>query len=145
MQSTAYLVLKSLHLVSVISWMAGILYLFRLFVYHAEETENVVKKRLHVMAYRLWRYITVPAMVASAVFGACMIGLAPSLLAAPWLHAKLLGVAGLVAMTLYGGSTIDALEEGTCRVSSRTFRILNEVPTLLMIGIVFLVVLKPFA
>ena len=144
MPSTAYLIVKSLHLISIISWMAGILYLFRLFVYHVEETEPLFRTRLSTMQWRLYRYITVPAMVASLVFGFGLLVLDPALLAKGWLHGKLLFVAGLVGMTLFGGTQIDDLKAGTCKHSSRTFRLLNEVPTLIMIGVVFLVVLKPW-
>jgi putative membrane protein len=144
MPSTLFLTVKSLHLISIISWMAGILYLFRLFVYHVEETEPIVKARLHTMQWRLYRYITLPAMVASLVFGIALLRIDTHLLAMPWLHAKLLFVGGLIGMTLFGSAQIEDLKQGTCTYSSRTFRMLNEVPTLLMIAIVFLVVLKPF-
>jgi protoporphyrinogen IX oxidase len=144
MPSTTYLIVKSLHVISIISWMAGILYLFRLFVYHVEETESLFKTRLSTMQWRLYRYITVPAMVASLVFGLALMLIDPSLLAKGWLHGKLLMVAGLVGMTLFGGAQIDELKQGTCKHSSRMFRLFNEVPTVIMIGIVFLVILKPF-
>jgi protoporphyrinogen IX oxidase len=140
-----YLMSKSLHIVSVISWMAGILYLYRLFVYHAEETEEIVKTRFRVMESRLYSYITVPAMVASLVFGTLMLLLQPNQFAAPWLHGKLLLVAALVAVTLFAQHQIEVLETGNAPLSSRTYRILNEVPTVLMIVIVFLVVFKPWA
>ncbi len=145
MQSTLYLTLKSLHIVSIVAWMAGILYLYRLFVYHASETEGVVKARFQIMERRLYQYITLPAMIASLLFGAGMIALVPRLLSMPWLHAKLFFVLGLVWMTWFGGQQVDALAEGTCRINPRTFRILNEVPTLLLVLVVFLVVFKPLA
>jgi protoporphyrinogen IX oxidase len=144
MQSTLYLTLKSLHIISVISWMAGILYLYRLFVYHAEETEEAVKRRLRIMERRLYRYITVPAMVASLVFGLPMLFLVPGFLAAGWVHTKLLFVALLVGMTLFASSQIERMETQPPQYSSRTYRILNEVPTLIMVVIVVLVVFKPF-
>lgn len=145
MQSTFYLCLKSLHIISIVAWMAGILYLYRLFVYHAEEKEKVVKARLSIMETRLYRYITIPAMLASLGFGFAMIFVHPPLLQTPWLHLKLLFVAGLVGMTLYSSHQMEELQAGRSKVVSRTFRILNEIPTLLLILIVFLVVLKPFA
>ncbi len=145
MPSTAYLILKSLHIISIVAWMAGILYLYRLFVYHSMETEAVVKARFKVMESRLYRYITMPAMMAAVTFGIGMIALDPKLLAMPWLHAKLLFVAGLVWMTWFASQQIEALADGTSKITTRTFRLLNEVPTLLLALVVFLVVLKPFA
>ncbi len=144
MLTNTYLILKSLHLISIVAWMAGILYLFRLFVYHTEEPVKVVKERFQIMEWRLYHYITLPAMIASLVFGVGLIALEPSLLMAQWLHPKLLLVAILVAVTVFAGYQIAELAAGTCQISARMFRILNEIPTLLLIGIVFLVVLKPF-
>jgi putative membrane protein len=123
--------------------MAGLLYLFRLFVYHAEETEGVVKARLSVMERRLYRYITVPAMLASLAFGITLLVLLPAYLRMGWLHVKLACVLGLMGMTLFGGLQIDDLAAGAGK-SPRTYRLLNEVPTVLMIAIVFLVVMKAF-
>lgn len=145
MPTTLYLILKSLHIISIVAWMAGILYLYRLFVYHSQETESVVKDRFKIMESRLYRYITMPAMMAAVTFGGAMLVLDPRLLAMPWLHAKLLFVAGLVWMTWFSSQQIEALADGTSKVTTRTFRLLNEVPTLLLVLVVFLVVLKPFA
>lgn len=139
-----YLTAKSLHIISVISWMAGILYLYRLFVYHAEETEEIVKARFRIMETRLYRYITVPAMVASLGFGTLMLFLQPNYFTSAWLHGKLLLVAALVAVTLFAQHQIEILETGQAPLSSKTYRILNEVPTVLMVVIVFLVVFKPW-
>lgn len=139
-----YQIALSLHIVSVIAWMAGLLYLFRLFVYHAEETEQVVKERFKVMEERLYRIITVPAMVSSFVFGLSLVAIFPPHLRQGWLHAKLLFVFLLVGVTFMGGQQVRKLSRDVVPYGSRTYRILNEVPTLLMIFIVFLVVLKPF-
>ncbi|MBY0371618.1 protoporphyrinogen oxidase HemJ [bacterium] len=139
-----YLVSKSLHIISIVAWMAGVLYLYRLFVYHSQETEAVVKKRFEIMELRLFQYITRPAAVAALVFGFWMLYLAPDLLKAPWMHAKLLLVMGLLHYTFFAKRYMRQLAAGTCKTSTKTFRILNEVPTLLLILIVFLVVLKPF-
>lgn len=133
----------ALHIISVISWMAGILYLYRLFIYHVEETEAVVKSRFEIMEERLLRIITLPAAIASAVFGSFMLTLNPILLKAPWMHTKLLFIAGLFFMTHFAGRIRKQLAQGKCRLQSRTLRFLNEVPTLLMIGIVILVILRP--
>jgi len=139
-----YLVCKSLHIISVVAWMAGVLYLYRLFVYHAAETEAVVKARFVVMEMRLFRYITSPAAIVAVVFGVAMLALMPSLLSQPWMHAKLLLVLALLHSTFFAKRYMRQLAAGTCKTSERTFRLLNEVPTLLLVLIVFLVVLKPF-
>lgn len=139
-----YLVFKSLHVVAVIAWMAGILYLYRLFVYHSAEAERVVKARFEIMEHRLYRYIMVPAAITALVFGVAMWVMLPSLLQQPWMHAKILFVLGMLHFTFFARRYMRQLKAGTCQTSTRTFRILNEVPTLLMIVIVFLVILKPF-
>ena len=140
----AYRFVLALHLISVISWMAGILYLYRLFVYHAEETEGLVKMRFIVMEKKLLRIITLPAAIASLAFGVAMLVMQPILLQQPWMHAKLGLVVLLLGMTHYAGKIRKQLEAGVSRRSGKFFRIANEVPTLLMIGIVLLVILRPF-
>lgn len=144
MDSTLYLVAKSLHIISMVAWMAGILYLYRLFVYHSMETEHVVKLRLQVMEYRLYRFITMPAMVATYLFGIILLALRPEFLSQGWFHLKLVAIAGMTWITHYANTKKDELEAGDCKTTTRTFRILNEVPTLLLVIIVFMVILKPF-
>jgi putative membrane protein len=138
--------LLSLHIIAVISWMAGILYLYRLIVYHVEETEAVVKERFKVMEMRLYRYITRPAMWAAIGAGLSMIALDPRYyLRAHWLHAKLTLVLLLIGATQLAGRTCRLLQgDQPPAHSSRYYRAMNEVPTLLMIAIVLLVILKPF-
>jgi putative membrane protein len=136
--------LLCVHLVGVISWMAGVLYLYRLIVYHVEESEPVVKARFRVMERRLYRYITLPAMIVAALAGLGMIALDPDYyLRAHWLQAKLALATLLVGATLYAGATVARLAAEQPVRGSRHFRIMNEVPTLLMIAIVILVVVKP--
>src|SRR3954463_270883 len=96
-----YRLVLALHIISIISWMAGLLYLFRLFVYHAAEKEEVVKERFRMMEWRLYRIITMPAMVAAFVFGVTMLYLNPTLLRQPWMIAKLILVSLLIAVTHY--------------------------------------------
>jgi putative membrane protein len=115
-----YLLLKSVHIMAVISWMAGLLYLFRLYVYHRAESEAVVQARFRVMA-----------LVGCAVAGQL------------WLAVKLALVVALLAVHLLAGRWRRAFLEPPLPLSERAFRILNEVPTLLMIGIVLLAVFKP--
>jgi protoporphyrinogen IX oxidase len=139
-----YRIVLTLHLVSVISWMAGILYLIRLFVYHAAEKESVVKDRFIVMERKLYSIIAAPAMVASLVFGLAMLGLNPILLSEPWMQAKLFFVACLMLATQYANRMRGKFETGEVPKSEKFFRIFNEVPTLLMILIVIMVIIRPF-
>lgn len=138
-----YRVLLSLHIISVISWMAGILYLIRLFVYHAAETESVVMQRFMVMEQRLYRYITLPAMISSYVFGIAMLTMNSGLFSFGWIHWKLALVLTLTISTLYSGRVVKDFAAGSCKHSEKFFRFYNELPTLLMIIIVFLAILKP--
>ena len=139
-----YRVLLALHVIAVISWMAGILYLFRLFVYHAQETENIVKQRFLVMENKLYRIITYPAMWVSLVLGTSMVVLQPFLLETLWFRWKAVLVVFLMGCTLWAGRIHQDFVQEQCKISSKKFRFLNEIPTLLMIGIVLLVILKPF-
>ena len=141
---TFYRVVLSLHVIAIISWMAGILYLYRLFVYHAEETEAVVKARFQVMETKLMNIILTPAMGVSLLLGIVMLILQPETLRMHWFHAKLTCVVGMMFMSHYAGKLKQELRDGTCKKTSRQLRFLNEVPTLLMIGIVFMVILRPF-
>lgn len=139
-----YKFVLSFHIIAVISWMAGILYTYRLFVYHTAETENVVKDRFKIMERRLLRYITLPAALVALALGIAMIDLNPDLLKQGWFHVKLGLAVILLGMTHAAGVYRRQLEAGTCQRSERFFRIMNEVPTLLMIFIVLLVIVRPF-
>jgi len=139
-----YRYLLMIHVVGIISWMAGLLYLFRLFIYHAEEPEGVVKARFVIMEERLYRIITVPAMVVSIVVGLYLLYLSPTLMRERWLHVKLFCVFGLVVLTRQARKMRMKLQSGELRLSSKTLRIINEIPTLLMIVIVWMVIVRPF-
>ena len=140
----SYLTIKTLHIVAVISWMAGLLYLYRLFVYHRAEKEPVVRERLAVMQRRLWRAIAVPAAWTAIITGGLLIAIRGcELWLQSWLALKLLAVAGLLVMHALAAYWRIQLIQEKPTPSSRTFRILNEVPTLLMIIIVALVVFQP--
>jgi len=139
-----YRILLALHIVGIICWMAGVLYLLRLYVYHAAEKVDVVKERFTVMENRLYRFITLPAMTVSLILGAGLIFVSPFFLQQGWLHAKLLFVVLLVGVTHMAGKWGRELQAGTSTKSEKFFRIANEVPTVLMILIVFLVIFKPF-
>ncbi len=134
----------ALHLMGIISWMAGVLYLYRLFIYHTEEKLPEVKARFEIMEHRLYKIITVPAMYFSLLMGGIMLYLNPSLFSQHWMHAKLLFVVLLMGVTQMAGPFQRKLRSGESKITSKKFRILNEVPTLLMILIVLLVILKPF-
>ena len=136
--------IKALHVIAVISWMAGLLYIFRLFVYHAMEQEAVVRARFEVMERRLLKAITTPAGIVAVLTGSAMIAMQMSLLQQPWLHAKLTLVVGLIATHLYAIRARVRLIAEPHAVSHKRFRVLNEIPTLLMIGIVIFVVVRPW-
>jgi protoporphyrinogen IX oxidase len=140
-----YLWLKACHVIAVISWMAGMLYLPRLFVYHAAaKPGSELSETLKIMERRLLRIIINPAMIAAWAFGIWMLALNPSLLHEPFMHAKL-GL--LVAMQLAHAVLARCRRQfarDENRHSARFYRILNEAPTLLMIGIVILIIVKPF-
>jgi protoporphyrinogen IX oxidase len=141
---TGYLLLKALHIVAVISWMAGLLYLFRLYVYHRAESEVVVQARFRMMERRLWLAITVPAAWIAILSGLSMLSLTGcALVDQRWMSAKLVLVAALIGVHLLAGRYRRAFLMPDFPLSERAFRFLNEVPTLLMVGIVLLIVLRP--
>lgn len=136
---------KALHVIAVMAWMAGMLYLPRLFVYHADAQAGSDKSEtFKVMERRLLRAIINPAMIASLGFGGWMIALNPALMQQPWLHGKLALVAGLVACHICLARWRRQFAADQNRHTARFYRLVNEAPTLLMIGIVILVVVKPF-
>ena len=140
-----YDIIEALHILSVISWMVGLLYLPRLFVYHADaEIGTVRAETFKVMERRLFKAIMNPAMIASFIFGTWMIALNHGLVFETWFQIKVLAV--LAMATCHGKfSKMQRLLENDFQpLSSKTYRIWNEVPTVLMIIIVFLTVLKPF-
>lgn len=137
-----YFTLKALHLISMVAWFAGLFYLPRLFVYHVEHPEAAPV--LTVMEYKLARYIMLPAALATFAFGLGLILMSPSILALGWLHAKL----GLVVLLVIYHASLEwhrrNLAHGHNHKSGKFFRMYNEVPTFLLIAIIFLAVLKPF-
>ena len=141
----AYLAFKALHLIAVISWMAGLLYLPRIFVYHAETKENKEQSEtFKLMEKRLYFYIMNPAMILSWVFGILLIhsqGI-PSL-GLLWMKIKIGLVIILTSYHFYLLAVIRDFQVDSNYKSSRFFRIINEVPTILLIIIIFVVVFKP--
>jgi putative membrane protein len=137
--------LKALHVIAVIAWMAGILYLPRLFVYHADaKTGSELSETLKIMERRLLRLIINPAMIASFIFGIALLAQNPDLLHQPFMHAKLGLVLLMTALHGYLARCRKTFTRDENRHSARFYRILNEVPALLMIAIVVLVIVKPF-
>jgi protoporphyrinogen IX oxidase len=139
-----YDIIKSLHIISVISWMAGMLYLPRLFVYHADaKAGSELSETLKTMERKLLRYIMTPAMIATWCLGLYLM-IESNAMQNGWMHAKLSlviilsGVHGLLAKHR------KEFEQDRNRKQAHYYRLLNEVPTLAMIAIVFLVELKPF-
>ena len=140
----AYLWIKAVHVMAIISWMAGMLYLPRLFVYHTEAGPgSEVSETLKVMERRLLRIIINPAMVASWVLG-LWLAWQGGLFSAGWLHAKLALALGLSGVHGYFSAAVRRFAEDRNTGSSRYWRMWNEVPAVLMAGIVILVVVKPF-
>jgi putative membrane protein len=136
--------LKALHIIAVISWMAGLLYLPRLFVYHAEsEAGSQQAATFVVMERRLLRAIMDPAMLVVWITGP-LLAWRMGMWKDGWLHAKFMLVIGLSAYHHMLALWRKRFERGEIPYPAKTFRVLNEVPTLLMIGIVILVVVKPF-
>jgi len=142
---TSYLLLKSLHLIAVISWMAGLLYLPRIFVYHVENKEKKqVTDIFEVMEKKLFNYIMVPSMMLTWLFGIILIyinGL--EILFQLWIQLKFFLVILLSIFNEYLRRCIYSLKNNTNIKSAKFFRIINEIPTILLILIVFLVIFKP--
>jgi len=139
-----YLWIKALHVISVIAWMAGMLYLPRLFVYHVDAPKGSPQSEtFKIMERRLLKAIINPAMIATWVFGIAM-AIMGDLWDQPWLWAKLVLVLILSGVHgLFSRWQRDFANDANTR-PAKTYRIANEVPTLLMIGIVILVIVKPF-
>ena len=142
----AYLWIKTLHIISIIAWMAGLLYLPRLFVYHVEaKVGGELSETLKVMERRLLRLIMNPAMIASFVFGALLlINLEDHVWFEGWLYAKLVFVIGLLIIHMAMARWQQNFVNDQNIRSQKFFRFVNEVPTILMIGIVIFIVIQPF-
>ena len=139
-----YLLYKSLHLISVISWMAGLLYLPRIFVYHSETKEDSQSETFKTMERKLYNYIMMPAMILSWVFGVLLIhSLGFSIFSELWMQIKTAAILLLTHYHFYLGKHLRMFALNNNNKSSKFFRIINEVPTILLIVIVFVVVFKP--
>ena len=141
----SYLLFKSLHLIAVVSWMAGLLYLPRIFVYHVENKEKKEATNIfEVMEKKLFYYIMRPAMIFTWIFGLVLIYLnGIEIFSQLWMQIKIVLVLLLSAYNDYLGKCLIALKNNSNTKSSKFFRIINEVPTIMLILIVFLVIFKP--
>ena len=141
----SYLLFKSLHLIALVSWMAGLLYLPRIFVYHVENKEKKEATNIfEVMEKKLFYYIMRPAMVFTWIFGLILIYLnGVEIFSQLWMQIKIVLVILLSAYNDYLGRCLVSLKNNSNTRSSKFFRIINEIPTVMLIFIVFLVIFKP--
>ena len=141
----SYLLFKSLHLIAVVSWMAGLLYLPRIFVYHVENKEKKEATDIfEVMERKLFYYIMRPAMVLTWVFGLILIYLnGIEIFSQLWMQIKIVLVILLSAYNDYLGQCLLSLKNKSNNKSSKFFRLINEIPTVVLILVVFLVIFKP--
>jgi len=144
----AYLWFKTLHIVGVVVWFAGLFYLVRLFIYHREAAEleppirAAFEAQYSVMEQRLANIITTPGMVVAVAMAVGLLSVNPAWLHQGWMHAKLAFVAALLAYHAFCYRLMGQLQRGACTWSGRQLRALNELPTLLLVVVVMLVVFK---
>ena len=141
----SYLLFKSLHLIAVISWMAGLLYLPRIFVYHVENKEKKEATDIfEVMEKKLFFYIMRPAMIFTWIFGLILIYLnGIEIFSQLWMQIKIVLVVLLSVYNDYLGKCLVSLKNNSNTRSSKFFRIINEIPTVIFIFVIFLVIFKP--
>ena len=139
-----YLLFKSLHLIAVITWMAGLLYLPRIFVYHSEAEDQSQKTIFKTMEKKLYNYIMMPAMLLSWLFGILLIHiLGFAVFSELWMQIKIVAV---VILTIYHftlGKYLNDFAIDSNQKTSKFFRIYNEIPTVLLIVVIFVVIFKP--
>ena len=141
----SYLLFKSLHLIAVISWMAGLLYLPRIFVYHVENIDHKTSSSIFkTMERKLFYFIMMPAMILSWIFGLILISVIGfEAILTLWLKLKLILITLLTIYHFYLGKLLKDFKIDQNTKSSKFFRIINEVPTILLILVVFIVIFKP--
>ena len=139
-----YLFFKSLHLIAVISWMAGLLYLPRIYVYHSEAKDESQKTIFKVMERKLYNYIMMPAMLLSWLFGILLIhNLGFTVFSELWMQIKIISV---IILTIYHftlGKYLNDFVTDNNQKSGRFFRIYNEIPTIILVVVIFVVIFKP--
>ena len=140
----SYLLFKSLHLIAVISWMAGLLYLPRIFVYHSEAEHDSQKSIFKTMERKLYNYIMMPAMILSWLFGLLLIhSIGFSVFYELWMQIKTVAVLILTYYHFSLGKYLNEFANDDNKKTSKFFRIYNEIPTIILIVVIFLVVFKP--
>ena len=143
-----YNYIKSLHLIFVITWFAGLFYIVRLFVYQIEASEKpspekeILQKQYKIMTYRLWYIITWPSAVLAIVFAIWLLYLMPDCLQMPWMHVKLGFVVLLIGYQLKCQQIYSELQKDSVKYSSNFMRLWNEGATIILFAVVFLVILK---
>ena len=144
----SYTVLKALHIIFMVSWFAGLFYIVRLFIYHSEaqnkseQEKQILGDQFKIMESKLWWIITTPAMILTLVFGIWMLIENPVLLKMPWMHFKLTFVALLLFYHFKSQLIMGKMHKNIFKWSSNQLRLWNEVATLALVAIVFLVVMK---
>ena len=139
-----YLLFKAIHLIAVISWMAGLLYLPRIFVYHSETSNEFQKNTFKIMERKLYNYIMMPAMLLSWIFGILLIhSLGFNIFNELWIQIKIVAVIILTYYHFTLGKYLSDFAIDNNKKSSRFFRIYNEIPTFILIVVVFIVIFKP--
>lgn len=144
----AYYWFKAFHIIGVVVWFAGLFYLVRLFVYHAEASQQpepaqtILKNQYQLMEKRLYNIITTPGMIVTVAMAIGLIAVQPEIMKSAWLHIKLTFVVLLLGYHFYCGKIMKRLEKGECQWTGQQFRALNEAPTVLLVVIVLLAVFK---
>lgn len=144
----SYTVLKALHIIFMVSWFAGLFYIVRLFIYHTEAQEKseqertILSAQFKIMERKLWWIITTPAMILTVVFGTWMLIENPALLKVGWMHIKLTFIVLLLSYHFICQKLMKKLERNEFSWSSNQLRLWNEVATLTLVAIVFLVIMK---
>jgi putative membrane protein len=140
--------IKALHIIFIVSWFAGLFYIVRLFVYQtealskSEPEKSILSAQLKLMAYRLWNIITWPSAIITLILGTIMIYQYPGMLKLPFMHIKLSFVLLLYGYQFYCHRIYRQLQNGVAKYTSTQLRIINEVATLILIAVVFIIVLK---
>ncbi len=140
---------KALHVIFVITWFAGLFYVVRLFVYQIEaqaktnaDERRILTRQLALMTKRLWVIITWPSMILATSFAVILLFLNPTILSQDWMHIKLAFVGVLIIYHLYCHRIYKNLQLGNLKYSSKFMRLFNEVPTLILFSVIFLVMLR---
>ena len=139
-----YLLFKSLHLIAVISWMAGLLYLPRIFVYHSDAEHASQKKVFKTMEKKLYNYIMMPAMLLSWIFGFLLLqSIGFAIFSELWMQVKTVAVSILTYYHFTLGKYLNDFAEENNQKTSKFFRLYNEIPTIILIVVIFVVIFKP--